>query len=419
VVAALLGLGAVVLAAAPLAAGAGSATTRTHAGALRDIPRATHVASASSKVSYHGGPVLHSNRTHVIFWQPSGSGLRFDPGYMALVKRFLRDVAVASHSTSNVLGLTGQYTDAYGGRAAYASHWSGAVLDTDHLPRNDCTEPPTAPPWTHCVSDSRLQTEIQRVVHVDRLPQGPQDVYFLVLPSGFGSCMASGSCALGGADNGYCGYHSSINYSLLYAVIPYNAVAGHCQWGNPRPNGSTADPALSTISHELAETITDPLSNAWTDNSGSEIGDLCLTDYGRKIGGSGQSRYNENIAGGHYYLQEEWSNAARTCKPRADPDHAWFSISRRVNRTGTVWFVGAGRDPEGQIVHYHWSFGDGSLGSGREVSHRFARGGSYPVTLRVTDSWRNWGFYTRAVAVASPAQAGRRAAANSAGATAR
>ena len=30
--------------------------------------------------------VLHSNRTHVIFWQPSGSGLAFDPGYAAAIE---------------------------------------------------------------------------------------------------------------------------------------------------------------------------------------------------------------------------------------------------------------------------------------------------------------------------------------------
>ena len=52
---------------------------------------------------------------------------------------------------------------------------------------------------------------------------------------------------------------------LLYAVIPYNAVPGHCQSDNPRPNSSTADPALSTLSHEHIETVTDPDGDAWTD----------------------------------------------------------------------------------------------------------------------------------------------------------
>ena len=81
---------------------------------------------------------------------------------------------------------------------------------------------------------------------------------------------------------------------LLYAVIPYNAVPGHCQSDNPRPNGSTADPTISTISHEHSEMVTDPVGDAWIDSSGSEDGDLCLTSFGPAIGGSGASAWNED-----------------------------------------------------------------------------------------------------------------------------
>ena len=75
----------------------------------------------------------------------------------------------------------------------------------------------------------------------------------------------SSSCALGGSATGYCGYHSETANGILYAVIPYNAVPGHCQSSNPRPNASTADPTISTISHEHNETVTDPDGNAWID----------------------------------------------------------------------------------------------------------------------------------------------------------
>ena len=73
-------------------------------------------------------------------------------------------------------------------------------------------------------------------------------------------------------------------------MIPYNAVTGHCQSGNPRPNASTADPAISTISHEHNESVTDPLGNAWVDSSGDEIADLCITSYGPALGGTGAER---------------------------------------------------------------------------------------------------------------------------------
>jgi PKD repeat protein len=47
---------------------------------------------------------------------------------------------------------------------------------------------------------------------------------------------------------------------------------------------------------------------------------------------------------------------------------------------------GASSDLDGTIQTYGWDFGDGTSGSGRTVSHTFARAGSYTVTLMVTDN---------------------------------
>lgn len=356
-----------------------------------DIPRAT-IANIGN-VPYGGGPVLHWNRTHLIFWQPSGSGLTFDPGYQALIKTFLRNVAAASHSSTSVYGLTGQYRDPYG-PAAYASTYGGAVTATGSLPPNGCTNPGSAPPgWTVCLTDEQLQREIEHVVSSHHLPTGATDLYFLVTPNGFGDCAASTACALGGATNGYCGYHNMTdNGSVLYAVIPYNAVFGHCQSDNPRPNGSTADPAISTISHEQSEMVTDPLGNAWVDRTGEEIGDLCLTEFGSPIGGSGNSAWNENINGGHYFLQEEWSNHGGGCAARAQPDSVTFQTALASTRSLSIRLRARGYDPQGRIVSYRWLFGDGRGGRGRRVVHLYRRPGRYRVVLRTTDSWGNWAY---------------------------
>jgi hypothetical protein len=361
------------------------------------------VGSSGAGVGYGGGPVLTSNRTHIIFWQPSGPPhLTFDPGYRPLVAQFLRDVAAASHSTNNVFALTGQYTDSLHRPAAYASRYGGAVLDTHPLPRNGCVEPVSGPPgWTVCLTDQQLQHELERVVQSHHLPTTERDVYFLVTPRGLGSCMdfsPADGCALGGPATGYCGYHQfTSDQRVDYAVIPYNAVPGHCQSSHPRPNGSSADPALSTMSHELAEMITDPSGDGWMDGSGSEIGDRCITTFSPAIGGSGSRRYNQRIAGGHFYLQDEWSNWSGACAARAKADHASFLVTARAGQT--LSFRGSATDPEGHIVSYHWRFGAGPAADGRSVKHRFQRAGAYPVRLRVTDSWGNWGFYTRTVPV--------------------
>jgi hypothetical protein len=349
-----------------------------------------------ANLPYGGGSVLHTNRTHLIFWQPAG--LAFDPGFGVAIATFLARVAADSRKPSNVYGLSGQYRDS-GGPAAYNSSYAGAVLDTDPLPANGCRPPVTGPGWRVCLSDSQLSREISNVVTSRGLPVTARDIYFLVTPAGLGSCEGLGpdGCALGGSGSGYCAYHSQAG-SLLYAVIPYSAVPGHCQSDNPRPNGSTADPVISMISHEHNETVTDPFGNAWVDSFNNENGDLCLTQFGPTLGGSGAAVWNETIAGGHYYLQEEWSNENGSCQPRDESDRISFSIPRSPRAGKALAFIAHGSDPDGAIVSYYWSFGDGHSRRSHAL-HAFRRAGVYRVVLRSTDSAGNWAFSGRTIRV--------------------
>lgn len=356
--------------------------------------------AAAVEITYGGGEVLHASRTHAIFWAPQGSGLTFDPGYVALVERFFADVAADSHMTTNAYAITGEYTDARG-PAAYASTDAGSVTDGDSLPPNGCTEPATGPRWGVCLTDLQLQHELEHLITVDRLPAGGDNIYFLITPSGFGSCTDSGAsaCALGGAASGYCGYHASTVGGVLYAVIPYNAVSGHCQSSKPRPNANTADPVLSTISHEQGEMVTDPYGDAWTDANGNEIGDACLRTFGRALGGSGALAWNERIHGHGYWLQELYSRLQGGCEPRARPDSVSIAGPTRVTAGAATRFTGSGRQPGGTVSAYNWSFGDGVLRSGRVVTHTYARAGTYRLRLRIVDAAGNWAFAARTVAV--------------------
>src|SRR5579884_941427 len=101
------GVGMVCL--ALVAAGAGGAQAKRLAGVIPDVSghgaRISRAPEARAAVlPYGGGPVLHANRTHVIFWEPAGSGLTFDPGYIGMIETFLRRVAADSHRPTNVYG---------------------------------------------------------------------------------------------------------------------------------------------------------------------------------------------------------------------------------------------------------------------------------------------------------------------------
>lgn len=53
----------------------------------------------------------------------------------------------------------------------------------------------------------------------------------------------------------------------------------------------------------------------------------------------------------------------------------------------TVTFdASASCDPDGRVEEYHWDFGDGSLGEGMLVQHRFVEEGTYWVVLTVLDN---------------------------------
>jgi hypothetical protein len=179
-------------------------------------------------------------------------------------------------------------------------------------------------------------------------------------------------------------------------VIPYNAISGHCQSDSPRPNHSAADPALSTLAHEETEIVTDPFGDGWSTARGEEIADLCLSNFGRRLGGAGRSAWNESIAGGHYWLQELWTNAGRRCAARAGRVRVSVHGPRRVRVGRRATFAARVSAPGRRVGAWLWSFGGARRA---RASHVWRRAGRDRVVVRVTDSWGNWSFGVRMIRV--------------------
>jgi PKD repeat protein len=51
----------------------------------------------------------------------------------------------------------------------------------------------------------------------------------------------------------------------------------------------------------------------------------------------------------------------------------------------TVQFTGSGSDRDGQIVSYHWDFGDSTISTQQNPLHTYTSNGTYTATLTVTD----------------------------------
>lgn len=68
--------------------------------------------------------------------------------------------------------------------------------------------------------------------------------------------------------------------------------------------------------------------------------------------------------------------------PVADPNGPYSgTVGQPVQFNGL-----ASNDPDGTIVAYDWEFGDGGAGTGVNPAHTYAVGGSFTVTLTVTDN---------------------------------
>src|SRR5207247_7178867 len=70
----------------------------------------------------------------------------------------------------------------------------------------------------------------------------------------------------------------------------------------------------------------------------------------------------------------------------------------------TCSFTSTSSDPDGSISAYSWTFGDGATSTAQNPSHTYAAGGTYTVTLAVTDNQGATASTSKSVTVTAPNQ---------------
>jgi hypothetical protein len=227
--------------------------------------------------------------------------------------------------------------------------------------------------------------------------------------------------------------------------VPCPSDDGYCDAG-------LADLIINQIAVEQQDIVTDPLLDSWKDPSGNEATDECRNFFAPTHGGSSSANpvtlagtlFNQTLGGGSYYLNNAFNLAALKLPYPGVPCLNGISLDPKftapnpVNSGEIVGFDGmesditlnqasfyTGTTPSETYAKYSWNFGDGTptvtgfapgapTTNSPEVSpcptwltpcaasayHSYQYGGTYDVTLTVTDTGGNTASVTEPITVA-------------------
>jgi PKD repeat protein len=144
-------------------------------------------------------------------------------------------------------------------------------------------------------------------------------------------------------------------------------------------------------------------------SAGGDSGSLIVTSAGNDpvgllFAGSSNRTIGNRIQAVLNYFGVDIDDSTGSPPPGNNPPTAAFTYSCDGL---TCTFDGSGSsDSDGSIASYAWSFGDGASDSGPQPSHSYAAGGTYTVTLMVTDDGSAQDSNTQSVTVSSVSPGG-------------
>ena len=140
--------------------------------------------------------------------------------------------------------------------ATFATSYGGAAYDAAYSVGRSLT-------------DAAIAGIVSTVLTAGTLPTSPNAVYFVLTAADV--TASSGFCSA------YCGWHADLvlaGASIKYAFVgnPTTQCLTGCSAvaGNGPNDYPGVDAMASVMAHELTETLTDPLGNAWYDVTGNE-----------------------------------------------------------------------------------------------------------------------------------------------------
>jgi hypothetical protein len=254
-------------------------------------------------IFYHGGPVLQAGTKVVaVYWAASpiysggpaagttgaGSADGSNVGY------FLNNLGGSPYFNINAT-----YTDGAGAKivnsVSYTNYWANDVS----VPANGAT-----------VTDAQMVAMLQSGLTAGKITWDAATVY---------SIFTAGTVNLGGGfGTQYCAYHThgtvtvgGVAKTILYAAMPYDyAYPSGCTASKASPNADpAADAEVNTLAHEIEETTTDMMGNAWYDRRGYENADKCAWKWGTTYTTGNGGVANMKLGTKDFLVQQNWVNA--------------------------------------------------------------------------------------------------------------
>ena len=243
-------------------------------------------AATGNGIDYHGGPVMLTAHNVYFIWYGNWSGnsaLTLLPQFMQNLSNtpyFSINTTYENGSNQNVGSSVGMSTQVFDNYSHGANLNNTGVRDI-------------------------VATAISRGV----LPVDGNGIYFVLTSKDVTEPTFCSS---------FCGYHnhsSMFNTDIKYAFVgdpTQQCISGCANLGETTlsPNANPgADSMISTMAHELSETVTDPDLNAWFQTgSGNENGDLCRFDFQPSFTAPNGAQANLTLAGVNYLVQKNWIN---------------------------------------------------------------------------------------------------------------
>lgn len=245
---------------------------------------AAHPAAPAEPITFHGGAVM-TGAVHVYIvwyggWSPRSNRRR-------IVTDFLRNLP------SPYWDINRGYPNATGKVVTSTPELSAQIEDPGSVGTKD-------------LSDADIQRVVEAAIAAKALPRDSRGIYLV---------LTSSKVTKTGFLTEYCGWHSYARIAgsiIKFAFIgdPTGPRLGGCGATSRTPNGDPgADSMVSTIAHELAETVTDPTFRGWRTAGGEENADRCAFRFGTQYL-TRRGPANVHLGARDYLLQTNWVNSA-------------------------------------------------------------------------------------------------------------